>query len=185
MELSEILSKRRAYRSFEPVIIDEAMINDLAEAVKITPSCYNNQPWRFLFIYDKPVLEKTFEALTEGNKWAKKASMIIAVISQKDFDCKLPDGRDYYKFDTGMASAVLILKLTELGFVAHPIAGYDPEKIKQIFNIPAPFEVLTLIIAGKKAKEISSELKDYQITSEKERPERKKNSDFAFKNKFV
>ena len=184
MEFSKLLEERRSYRSLEPAVIDESLINELTNAVKLTPSCYNKQPWRFLFIYNKEILKKTFEALTEGNAWAKKASMIVAVLSQKDFDCVMPDGRTYYKIDTGMAASILLLKATELGLVAHPIAGYNPEIIKQIFNIPSSIEVLTLIIIGKRAKVINSELKDYQIESEKKRPERKKNKDFIYINEY-
>ena len=185
MEFSNLLEERRSYRSLEPVKIDESLIDKLANAIKLTPSCYNKQPWRFLFIYDKEILKKTFDALSEGNAWAKKASMIVAVLSQKDFDCVLPDDRTYYKFDTGMATGILLLKSTELGLVAHPIAGYNSEIIKQIFNIPQTIEVLALVIIGKRAKDISPELKDYQIESEKNRPERKENKDFIYINEYI
>jgi nitroreductase len=184
MELSKLLEERRAYRALAPVEITESLINEIADTLKLSPSCFNNQPWRYLFIYEKDILNKTFEALTEGNKWAKKSSMIIAVLSQRDFDCKMPDGRDYYKFDTGMASAILILKATELGLVAHPIAGYSPDKIKEIFNIPAGIEVLTLIIVGKKTSELGSDLNDHQKEVELKRPDRKSNKEFVFLNKF-
>lgn len=184
MEFSKLLEQRRSYRSLEPVKIDESLINELAKAVRLTPSCYNNQPWRFLFIYEKVLLEKSFNTLSEGNIWAKKGSMIIAVLSQKDYDCILPDGREYYKFDTGMAASILILKATELGLVAHPIAGYDPKLFKQIFNIPDTMEVIALIVIGKKAKEISAELKDYQIETEKRRPQRKELIEFIYINEF-
>lgn len=184
MEFLKLLEERRAYRSLDPIPIDNSLINEFADAVKLAPSCYNNQPWRFLFIYEKNILEKTFTALSEGNAWAKKSSMIVAVLSQKDLDCIMPDGRTYYKFDTGMATGILILKATELGLVAHPIAGYNPEIIKTVFNIPGSMEVLTLVIIGKKSKEISSELNDYQIKTEKNRPQRKENKDFIYINEY-
>jgi nitroreductase len=184
MEFSKLLEQRRSYRSLVPVSIDQSLIDQLTNAVKLTPSCYNKQPWRFLFIYDKDVLNKAFTVLSEGNAWAKKASLIIAVLSQKDFDCMLPDGRNYYKFDTGMATSILLLKATELGLVAHPIAGYKPGLIKEIFNISETMEVLALIVVGKKSVKINAELKDYQIESEKKRPERKENSEFIYINKY-
>jgi hypothetical protein len=51
--------------------------------------------------------------------------MIIAVFSQKDLDCIRRGGREYYLFDTGMATAFMILRAMGLGLVAHPIAGFN------------------------------------------------------------
>lgn len=184
MTLDELLKKRRAYRSLEPVEITESMINEMYEALKLAPSCFNNQPWRYVFAFEKEALEKTKLALTAGNVWATKASMIIAVLSHRDLDCKMPDGRDYYKFDTGMASALLILKATELGLVAHPIAGYDPAKVKDALNIPDPFEVLTIIIAGKKSEKVGELLSEFQRGVEDKRPERKPLGEVLFLNRF-
>ena len=184
MNFNELLEKRRAYRSLESIEITESIVNDLYEALKLSASCFNNQPWRYVFVFEKDQLNKTYSALSEGNAWAKKSSMIIAVLSHRDLDCKMPDGRDYYKFDTGMASAILILKATELGLVAHPIAGYNPDKVKEVLDIPEPFEVLTLIIVGKKSQEEGELLSDYQKEVEKKRPERKQKSEVVYLNRF-
>jgi len=60
------------------------------------------------------MLERMVATLAPGNAaWAKQACMIVAVWSQADLDCWTPDGRDYYQFDTGMASALLMLAATE------------------------------------------------------------------------
>lgn len=183
MELKELIKRRRAYRSLESCEIDEDFIKELAECASLAPSCFNNQPWRFIFVYRKDLLEKLFNALPKGNAWAKSASMIIAVASKKDYDCVIKD-REYYLFDTGMATAFLILRATDLGFVAHPIAGYDEEKVKEVLGIPEAMTVITLIIVGKKSEKINPVLSDMQRKTEKERPERLKFEDFCFINTF-
>ena len=58
MELHEIIQKRRAYRSFEPVKITEELILDLAEHARLSASCMNMQPWRYVFVYDPVVLKE-------------------------------------------------------------------------------------------------------------------------------
>ncbi|MGQ9535582.1 MAG: nitroreductase family protein [bacterium] len=155
MNVKEAIQKRRAYRSLVPVEITRELIYDLAECAQLFCSCFNNQPWRFVFVYDKQILQKLFSAFYPGNEWAQSASMIIAVFSKPDLDCIMKDGRHYYLFDTGMATSALILRATELGFVAHPIAGYNQQKVKQIQDIPEDMEVITLIIFGKKAGTIN------------------------------
>ncbi|MBN1413029.1 MAG: nitroreductase family protein [Spirochaetales bacterium] len=185
MEWDDVLKTRRAFRSLKKTEITEQKINALCNAVRLTPSCFNNQPWRFLFAYEPGALSGAIESLSEANKvWAKDASLIIAVMSERELDCKMKDGRDYYKFDTGMAAAVLILKATAMGLVAHPIAGYDPVKVKEFFKIPEPLEVLALIVVGEKAETANPALKDYQVKDEKTRPERKEIGDFVYLNRM-
>ncbi|MGD8536143.1 MAG: nitroreductase, partial [Candidatus Aminicenantes bacterium] len=78
----------------------------------------------------------------------------------------------------------LILRATELGLVAHPIAGYSPRKTKEILEIPEEYQVITLIIVGKHSEEISPILSEKQVESEKERPARLSLDKFAFINRF-
>jgi nitroreductase len=121
------------------------------------------------------------DALSQGNEWAQSASMIVAVFSKKDDDCVIKD-REYYLFDTGMATAHLILRATELGLVAHPIAGFSPKMTRKILNIPEEMNVITLIIVGKKSTEMNPGLAEHQIEAEGKRPERKSHGDFAHIN---
>ncbi len=172
MNVVQAINERRAYRSLEPVDITEELIEDLAQNARLAPSCFNNQPWRFVFVRDPEMLKKMYEALSQGNKWAHAASMIIAVFSKSEDDCIIKD-REYHQFDCGLAVGFLILRATELGLVAHPIAGFSPKKTGEILSIPEEYKVITLIIVGKHSEKISSLLSDEQATSEKSRPERK------------
>lgn len=65
MNVKEAIEKRRAYRSLEPVTINEELIRDLAECASLTPSCFNYQPWRFVFVYEKSLLEELRSTLFE------------------------------------------------------------------------------------------------------------------------
>jgi len=183
MEFKEVIKRRRSYRSLKTCEIDDDLIQELAGFASLAPSCYNNQPWRFVFVYRKDVLEKLFDALPKGNAWAKSASMIIAVASKKDDDCVINE-REYYLFDTGMATAFLILRATDLGLIAHPIAGYNEEKVKEVLDIPEEMTVITLVIVGEKSEDINPVLSDKQIEDEKKRPERLRFEDFCAMNTF-
>jgi nitroreductase len=183
MDVKEAIQKRRAYRSLEPVEITEEIISGLSEAAQLTPSCFNNQPWNFVFVYEKEMLDRTKEALSRGNVWAKAASMIIVPFGKKEDDCDTK-GREYYLFDIGMACAFIQLRATELGLVAHPIAGYDEDMVKDILGIPREMKVITLINVGKKSDTISNVLSEKQVINEKERPQRKAIDEFVFRNRY-
>ncbi len=184
MDVMEAIKERRAYRSLLPVEINKELVNDLAQSAQLFCSCFNNQPWRYIFVYEKSKLKELHSALSAGNEWAQSASMIIAVFSKPEFDCIMKDGRHYYLFDTGMATAALILRATELGLIAHPIAGYSQQKVKEILNIPEDMEVITLVIVGKHSKTISPVLSEKQIEAEKNRPERLPIGKFIWHNQY-
>jgi nitroreductase len=141
--------QRRSLRSFARVEIGDTLIRELAAAASRAPSCSNKQPWRFVFTRSRDGLNRLVSVLAPGNAfWAKRASMIIAVWSQADLDCRTPDGRDYYQFDTGMATALLLLAATERNLVTHPLAGFDAQAARNVLALPAGGQVITLIIVG-------------------------------------
>lgn len=182
MTVQENIEKRRAYRALEPVEITKEIVEDLARNAQLAASCFNYQPWNFVFVYKKEKLLELHDALSKNNAWAKKASMIIAVFSKRDLDCT-PKDRDYFLFDTGMATATMILRGTEMGLVMHPIAGYSQTKTKEILGIPDEMTVITLVIVGKKSNDLSL-LNEGQIKSEKNRPPRKPLEEFVHHNHY-
>lgn len=183
MSVINTIRNRRAYRSLVKTQITKELLDDLIEAARLAPSCFNNQPWRYVFVYDDRMLKKMHEALADGNVWATRASMIIAVLSKPDFDCQIYD-RTYNLFDTGMATAFMILRATELGLVAHPIAGYSPKTVRKLLGIPEDMQVITLINVGKHDDKINDLLSDKQVADEKRRPERKPIEELFYFNKY-
>jgi len=164
MDVKEAIEKRRAYRSFGPVEITDGLMGELASAARLTASCFNNQPWKFVFVRSQDALAKVRDCLSKGNEWAAKAPLIIAAFAQKDYDCVIKE-REYYLFDLGMAVSAMQLRATELGLLAHPIAGFDNEKVRLALGIPEGNMVIALIIAGKKSNDISA-LTPYQAGQE-------------------
>ena len=69
--------------------VSEATIKDLAAVAGLAPSCSNKQPWRFVFVHSRGMLDRMFATLAPGNAtWAKQASLVVAVWSKADLDCK-------------------------------------------------------------------------------------------------
>lgn len=183
MSVKEIIQKRRAYRALEKTTITKDLIIDLAESAQMSASCFNYQPWNYVFVYEEKILEKLFGVLNENNNWAKNASMIVAVFSNKEMDCIVGKNREYFLFDTGMATAYMILRATELGLVMHPIAGYSHSQAKEILAIPEEMVLITLLIVGKKSDNVN-QLTDKQKISEEKRPPRKPINEFVYYNSY-
>lgn len=183
MEVKGAIQKRRALRALSPIEITEEIIEELGKSIQLAPSCANKQPWRYVFVYDKVILNELHESLSGGNYWAKKASMIIAVTGKKENDCVIGD-REYYMFDIGMSTGFFLLRATEMGLVAHPMAGFNPNKAKKILNIPEEVNLITLIAVSKQAKNTDG-LSENHAISEKNRPSRISLEEIIFRNKFM
>ena len=134
--LLNLLKSRKASRAFSATELDEQIVRQLMEATQLSASCFNNQPWRFLFLTENIALEKGREALSRGNQWARLAPLLVIGFSKPEFDCQLSDDRDYFLFDLGMATQLLILQATELNLVARPMAGFSPEVVLKNFDVP-------------------------------------------------
>jgi len=175
----EAIEARRAYRSLDPVAITKNLIKDLARSASLAPSCFNYQPWRFVFVKDPEVLKEIHGNLSKTNRWVERASMLVAVYSREDDDCKVK-GRYYHQFDIGMAVGLLMLRATELGLVAHPFAGFKEKAVKGILGIPEEYQLIALVAVGKKADVLNDLLTDGQKETESKRPERKTFEEFAY-----
>jgi nitroreductase len=173
MEFDDVVNKRRSRRSFAPLEVSDSLVKDLATVAGLAPSCSNKQPWRFVFVRSPAMLERMFATLAPGNAaWAKQSSLIVAVWSKADLDCKTPDGREYFQFDTGIVSAYLMLAMAARNLEAHPVAGFAPQAVGQVLALPANAQVITLLIVGGHSQEISPALTDWQVKAETERPPR-------------
>ena len=182
MDVKEAVRRRRATRAFDDRVVDLQMIDGLIETVRLSPSCNNNQPWRVIVAWG-PALETVKAHLSKGNSWAKRAPLILVVCARLDDDCKMADLRDYYLFSTGLAIGEMLLRATEMGLIAHPIAGYDAVAIKQELGIPDDHVLITLVICGHPGTDVSL-LSEKQLLAERERPLRKPVSENFFRDRW-
>ena len=142
------INERRARRALSEKEIPEDVVHRIMTAATYAPSCNNNQSWRFLVVTEEQALNRIREALAGGNYWAKKAPVMVAVVTRLDLDAQLSDRRDYALFDSGLATENLQLQAVKEGLYVHPMAGFDPLIVKEAFKIPDEFIVITLVAIG-------------------------------------
>lgn len=145
--INSVIDVRHSRRALSEEPIPRESLERLVEAATLAPSCSNNQPWRMIVATDER-LEQVKGALSKGNGWARRSPAIVVFAAEREADCTPGAGRDYFLFDSGLAAQDLMLQATAMGLIAHPIAGYSPEKISQIFEIPQRFVVIALVVLG-------------------------------------
>jgi nitroreductase len=183
MQVAEAISERRARRTLDTRPISDDIVKELVEAMRLSASCNNNQPWRVVIARDNDSLTQVKSALSKGNVWATRSPLILVVATKPDDDCRLSDNRDYYLFSTGLAVGQMLLRATELGIMAHPIAGFNPVEAKRLLEIPNEYVVITFVICGYLGTD-SSLLSEKQLEIEKKRPDRKRVGENFFDGKW-
>ncbi|MBI1733269.1 MAG: nitroreductase family protein [Gammaproteobacteria bacterium] len=139
----------RAYDAHRPVTGPQLLA--LLEAARWAPSCYGDQPSRYL-VWDRLVdpvhWKRAFACLGEFNQgWAGAAPVLMLSLADTRFNHDDQPNR-WGGHDTGAASMSLCVQATVLGLMAHQMGGFDAAKIQQDFGIPGRFTPMAMIAVG-------------------------------------
>ena len=146
----DLIARRWSPRAFSDRQLNEENVGSLFEAARWAPSCYNDQPWRFIFATrdDAKGFKKTLACLMEQNQlWAENASMIVLVLARNTF-ARNGEPNRWGSHDTGLASANLVIQAESMGLRAHFMGGIRPDVIKETYGIPEGYEPMSAIAVG-------------------------------------
>lgn len=149
MKVREVIKERWSPRAFAGKAISTSDLRLILESASKAPSAFNEQPWRYI-IGNKSdeSYEKIMSALVEFNQsWAKTAPVLLVGVESKKYQ-RNQKPNAHSRHDLGQASAYLSLQAMELGIYSHQMAGFDADKIRELFEIPEDFEAVTVIALG-------------------------------------
>jgi nitroreductase len=147
--IHEVMRRRWSPRAFDDRPIEPEKLRSLFEAARWAPSSNNEQPWRFLVATKDNKLEhdRLLNCLVEANqKWAYRAPVLLLSVAKLQFEDGSPNRHALH--DTGMAVENLSLQATELGLVAHQMAGFLIDRASADCNIPAGYEPVAIMAIG-------------------------------------
>jgi nitroreductase len=145
----DLIRHRWSPRAFAEKPVEPSVLASLFEAARWAPSSSNEQPWAYLVATkdEKENFAKTLGVLVEFNAgWAKEAPVLMIAVSRLNFQNGTPNRNAFY--DTGAATALLSVEATARGLAVHQMAGFDPAKAKQVFEIPEDWEPIAAIAIG-------------------------------------
>ncbi len=153
--IHDLLASRwspRAYAAGKTVSREQ--LAALLEAGRWAPSCNGDEPWRYL-VWDKSRdaqgWQQAFGCLSEGNqKWVKNVPLLLLSCAGSVFGHNGKPNR-WTQHDTGMASLSIALQAVALGLIAHQMGGFDAEKARAAFGIPAEYTPMSMIAIGYQA----------------------------------
>lgn len=135
-------------RSFVKTAIPEDELAAIFDAARWAPSCFNEQPWRFL-VSTGDTFDTFLGLLVESNqKWARNASVIGFTVAKKNFSHNgKPNASAIY--DCGSAWMSLTMQARKFGLYTHGMAGIRKDAIYEAFGIDRDeFEVVAGFTIG-------------------------------------
>lgn len=143
----QLLHQRRSIRKYTDQPVSAEQLEALLRAAMAAPSASNRQPWQFVTVQDRALLDQ----LAEVHQYAKmlhEAALCIAVCGDRN--------NKFWEQDCAAATQNILLAATGLGLGAvwlgiHP--NPDPtDRVVRLLRIPASHLPLCLIAVGHPAE---------------------------------
>jgi len=150
----ELMRKRRSIRKFKSDRIDQAIIDDLKEAVLRSPSSRGNRPWTFFFVQDAEVLRKLSGTREKGSAFLQSAPLAVIICGDEAVS-------DVWIEDCSIAAIILHLAAGSLGLGScwiqirnrrHSTELTSEDYVRNILGIDDHLKVLAIIAIGLAAE---------------------------------
>jgi nitroreductase len=144
-----LIAERYSPRAFSDRDVTDAELELLLEAARLAPSSMNEQPWRFVVARRGGAGHaEMLEAMNLSNRiWADKAPVVILDLVHTVLE-RYGQVNHHARHDLGLAIAQLTLQATALGMGLHQLGGFDAEKARSLFNIPAEYDIVSMLVIG-------------------------------------
>ena len=146
----EILKKRRSTRKYKKIKVETEKIDMLVQAALLSPTSRNLQPWEFIVVTDRDILEKLSHSKEDGSGFLKRAPLGIVVTAD-------PDKSDVWVEDASIASIIIQLTAESAGLSScwiqirkrmHNNSVTAEQYVKEMLNIPQNLNVESIIAVG-------------------------------------
>lgn len=151
----ELVRKRRSIRQYTDEPIDRAHVELLIEALLRAPSSRNIDPWEFVVVDDRALLDQLSRSKEHGSSFLKGARVGIVV-------CADSRRSDVWVEDCSIASILTQMTALSLGLGScwiqirkrrHDATCSAEEYIQKLLGLPEHIKVQSIISIGHPAEE--------------------------------
>lgn len=174
--INELLASRWSGRAYDPdKFLSKEQKIILMEAARWSPSCFGDEPWRYI-VCDKATDETTWDralqCLSEKNQsWARFAPVLVIVSANRVFEHNGKENK-WGRYDTGASAMSVCVQATEMNLMVHQMGGFDAGRTSDVFSIPEQFIPVSVMAIGYQlAKDkIPEELKERELAMRNRKP---------------
>lgn len=176
MEYLRLLKERYACRDFEPKRLPDEKVKELLEAIRLTPSALNLQPWRIKVVEDQEIKQRLFEySMGQGHVLSCSHLLVfcantdiedvIAAAERSMLEASFPKERvkemmgiaksirdkltrEWAREQVFIALCNAVIAAKALGFDSCPMTGFDPEGYRKVLGLSPHLEPVALCAIG-------------------------------------
>jgi len=170
------IAARWSPRAFDPARhVEPDKLLALFEAARWAPSCWGDEPWRYIVCdrkQDTEAWQRAFGVLDPGNQaWCKDVPVLLIVLADTLFTRNDQPNR-WGAYDTGAASENLCLEAVHQGLIAHQMGGFDQAAVRAAFKVPERYQPMAMIAVGYlgRAEQLEGEYYEAEIAPRSRRP---------------
>lgn len=150
--IHSLFSQRWSGICFDPDRpVPHELLLSVAEAARWAPSCFGDEPWRFLVCSKTENLaawDRAWTCLTESNQaWCRYAPVLIITCTNTVLK-RNGKPNAYHAYDSGAAAVSLCLQAASLGIMTHQMGGFSADRASELFAIHEDFRPLAMMALG-------------------------------------
>lgn len=143
----ELSLKRSSIRKYTPEVPSRALVEEVLQTAQLAPSAVNKQPWRVLVVASSEAIEVVRKAYPRP--WFEAAPIYVLLLADHRESWKRPcDGKDHADIDVSIFAEHLTLAAAEKGLASCWVCNFDPEILRQGFDLPSYLEPMVIFPLG-------------------------------------
>lgn len=146
MAFIDIAKNRYSSRKYDSKEIEESKLQNILEAARIAPSAKNTQPWDFVVVREKSMLDKIKNCYQRD--WIKSAPCIIVACGNHNKSWIRADGKDHCDIDISIAIDHITLAAADEGLGTCWVCKFNSMDCADILGLPDGIEPIALIPIG-------------------------------------
>lgn len=144
MTFLDLAKARCSVRKYEDRPVEEEKLRTILEAGRVAPTGCNNQPQRIIV-----VRSPEGRAKLAGAARTFEAPVVLIVCADRDQTwTRSYDGKVIFDIDASIVTDHMMLQATELGLGTCWICWFQPQVIREQFNLPDSWEPVNLLVIG-------------------------------------
>lgn len=145
MNFTELAKSRFSCRKFKNTKVEQEKIDKILETARIAPTAVNRQPHKIIVLTDEDKLLK----LKECTKYTFDAPLCFIICADKSKAyVRGYDSKNSYEIDASIVTTHMMLEAQDSGLGTTWVMAFNPQKVRECFNIPDNLEIVALLPTG-------------------------------------
>ncbi|MBP3950726.1 nitroreductase family protein [Halalkalibacter suaedae] len=178
LTIQDLIESRHSVRKFVQETIPKEDIDRIFDLVRLSPSAWNLQPWRFHVVTDTDLKQKLQDAAYGQTQVTSAPAVILVTSDMEDVIRNFPetvhpglseehkqteianlsslfggmsveDRGQWGLTQTNIALGFLLVSLEGFGYSSVPMLGFDQEKVKEILGLSEHVKFAAMVPFGR------------------------------------